>query len=239
VRRDVADDEGGREAYDAGSSSDPDTVVYRISGAFFFGAASTVGAVLDRIAGRHKNFVLDCSGVPFLDSTAANVLEGAVRKARRAGVRVFVTGASPQMRRLLVAHGVKPPLVRYKATIERCSGQPAPADQLKPGGRMKGAHQQVHRGHAAERRCGNGRAEHFRGSAAWHGGEQRHDGEGRGRRQGQPVGCPRLDVPAGRGLAGSATDLAHGLAPASWFRNAASPASEISTHFLSGAALVT
>ncbi|MCC2687324.1 MAG: dauA [Rhizobiaceae bacterium] len=123
VRRDVADDEGGREAYDAGSSSDPDTVVYRISGAFFFGAASTVGAVLDRIAGRHKNFVLDCSGVPFLDSTAANVLEGAVRKARRAGVRVFVTGASPQMRRLLVAHGVKPPLVRYKATIERALEQ--------------------------------------------------------------------------------------------------------------------
>jgi SulP family sulfate permease len=123
VRRDVADHEGGREAYDAGSSSDPDTVVYRISGAFFFGAASTVGAVLDRIAGRHKNFVLDCSGVPFLDSTAANVLEGAVRKARRAGVRVFVTGASPQMRRLLVAHGVKPPLVRYKATIERALEQ--------------------------------------------------------------------------------------------------------------------
>ena len=31
-------------------ATDPDVVVYRISGAFFFGAASAVGAVLDRIA---------------------------------------------------------------------------------------------------------------------------------------------------------------------------------------------
>ena len=124
VRGDVADDSNGaREAYDAGASSDPDTVVYRISGAFFFGAASTVGAVLDRIADRHRSFILDCSGVPFLDSTAANVLEGAVRKARRAGVRVFVTGASPSVRRMLFAHGVKPPNVRYKATIKNALDQ--------------------------------------------------------------------------------------------------------------------
>ena len=32
------------QAYDATEAPDPDTVVYRISGAFFFGAASTVGA---------------------------------------------------------------------------------------------------------------------------------------------------------------------------------------------------
>ena len=94
-------------------------VVYRISGAFFFGAASTVGAVLDRIADRRKAFILDCRAVPFLDSTGANVIEGAARKARRAGVRFFITGASPQVRRMLFTHGVRPPLVRYKATIER------------------------------------------------------------------------------------------------------------------------
>jgi len=105
-----------RTAYDAATATDPEIVVYRISGAFFFGAASTVGAVLDRIADRHRAFVLDCSGVPFLDSTAANVIEGAAKKARRAGIRFFVAGASRQVRRMLMTHGVRPPLARYKAS---------------------------------------------------------------------------------------------------------------------------
>ncbi|HEY6632512.1 MAG TPA: SulP family inorganic anion transporter [Rhizobiaceae bacterium] len=119
VQPDVADSTNGdRAAYDSTDATDPDTVVYRISGAFFFGSASTVAAVLDRIADQRKNFVLDCSAVPFLDSTAANVIEGAVRKARRAGVRFFIAGASPQVRRMLFAHGVRPPHVRYKSTVK-------------------------------------------------------------------------------------------------------------------------
>ena len=49
--RDSADDaNGGRTPYDVGLATDPDVVVYRITGAFFFGAASTVGAVLDQIS---------------------------------------------------------------------------------------------------------------------------------------------------------------------------------------------
>ena len=38
--------------YDAALATDPDIIVYRISGAFFFGAAATVAAALDRI-GEH------------------------------------------------------------------------------------------------------------------------------------------------------------------------------------------
>jgi SulP family sulfate permease len=118
VEKDRADDSnGGRTAYDPALATDPNTVVYRISGAFFFGAASTVGAVLDRIADQRHNFVLDCSAVPFLDSTAANVIEGAARKAKRAGVRFFIAGASPQVRRMLLTHGVRPPLVRYRGSV--------------------------------------------------------------------------------------------------------------------------
>ncbi|RUU06877.1 SulP family inorganic anion transporter, partial [Mesorhizobium sp. M7A.T.Ca.TU.009.01.3.2] len=60
VQEDVAD---SANAYDANEAADADTVVYRISGAFFFGAASTVGTVLDRIADQRKNFILDCSAV--------------------------------------------------------------------------------------------------------------------------------------------------------------------------------
>jgi len=116
---DVADStNGGREAYHAEDASDPHTVIYRISGAFFFGAASTVGTVLDRIADQRRNFILDCSAVPFLDSTAASVIESTVRKARRAGVRFFITGATQPTRRMLFTHNVRPPNVRYKATVE-------------------------------------------------------------------------------------------------------------------------
>ncbi len=121
---DVADTTNGeRGAYASDEATDRDIVVYRISGAFFFGAASTVGAVLDRIEGRHKAFILDCAAVPFLDSTAANVIEGAARKAKRSGMRFFVTGASPQLRRTLFAHGVRPPLVRFKANIAKALAQ--------------------------------------------------------------------------------------------------------------------
>jgi SulP family sulfate permease len=92
-------------------------VVYRISGAFFFGAAATVGTVLDRIADQRRNFILDCSAVPFLDSTAANVIEGAAKKAKRAGVRFIVAGATPQVRRMLITHGVKRPLASFAASV--------------------------------------------------------------------------------------------------------------------------
>lgn len=114
---------GGRAPYDPYSAADPDTVIYRISGAFFFGAAAAVGTVLDRIADQRRNFILDCSAVPFLDSTAANVIESAAHKARRAGVRLFITGASPDLRRMLMTHGVRPPLVRYKASIAKALRQ--------------------------------------------------------------------------------------------------------------------
>ncbi|MGX5722715.1 SulP family inorganic anion transporter [Shinella zoogloeoides] len=97
-------------------ADDPDTVVYRISGVFFFGAAASVGSVLDRIADQRRNFVLDCTDVPLLDSTAASVIEGLVRKADRAGVRVFIAGLKPDMRRLLEAHELHAPRVTYTTT---------------------------------------------------------------------------------------------------------------------------
>ncbi|MCV3239765.1 SulP family inorganic anion transporter [Mesorhizobium sp. ZC-5] len=124
VGEDVADTEnGGRTAYDPDQAGNAETVVYRISGAFFFGAASTVGTVLDRIADQRRNFILDCSAVPFLDSTAANVLEGAARKAQRSGVRFIITGASPQVRRTLINHGVKRPLVTYASSVKDALAQ--------------------------------------------------------------------------------------------------------------------
>jgi len=126
---DRADDANGqRTAYDPAVGADPDTVVYRISGAFFFGAAATVAAVLDRIADQRRNFVLDCSAVPFLDSTAANVIEGAAKKARRAGVRFVVAGAAPPVRRMLITHGVKRPLATFAASVAEARARLAATD---------------------------------------------------------------------------------------------------------------
>lgn len=49
----------GRAPYDVGLATDPDVLVYRISGAFFFGTAAAVGAVLDRLAEQPKTYVID------------------------------------------------------------------------------------------------------------------------------------------------------------------------------------
>jgi sulfate permease, SulP family len=120
----VADDKadhgnGDRKPFDAGLASDPDVVVYRISGAFFFGAASTVGTVLDSIADTHKAFVVDFAAVPFLDSTAANAMSRVATKAQRQGIKLFITGASSPVRRALLTHGVRPPRAKFRESIAR------------------------------------------------------------------------------------------------------------------------
>jgi SulP family sulfate permease len=118
VPADKADDAGReRKPYDAALANDPDVAVYRITGAFFFGAASTVGSVLDSIADRHKAFIIDFAAVPFLDSTAANAIGRTAEKARRRGVRVFITGTSAGVRDALLTHGAGPPRAEYRIDI--------------------------------------------------------------------------------------------------------------------------
>jgi SulP family sulfate permease len=116
---DHADDAGDRGPYDVALATDPDILVYRITGAFFFGAAGAVAAALDRIGEHPKAYVIDFSGVPVLDSTAAATIAGFARDARRHQAAVFVSGARPVVRRLLLMHGVRPPDVRFRTTIAR------------------------------------------------------------------------------------------------------------------------
>lgn len=119
VAEDRADDaDPTRHPYEERTANDPEIVVYRISGAFFFGAAASIGSVLDRIADTHKALVIDFAAVPFLDSTAANTIGGIADKAQRKGVRVVLTGASAGVRRELDAHAVRPPRIAYAPTIE-------------------------------------------------------------------------------------------------------------------------
>jgi len=119
VAEDRADEaQDARIPYDKASVSDPHVVVYRISGAFFFGAAASVGSVLDRIADSYRGLVIDFTAVPFIDSTAANTIEGLVRKADRKAVQIYLVGTSHEMRRELFAHGLKPPRVHYASHVE-------------------------------------------------------------------------------------------------------------------------
>jgi SulP family sulfate permease len=104
--------------YDARLAQDPDVVVYRISGAFFFGAAAAVGAALDRLGERPKAYVIDLSEVSLLDSTAAATLAGFVRKTERQGARVTVVGARRAIRRVLLSQGLRPPRVRFRGSVE-------------------------------------------------------------------------------------------------------------------------
>lgn len=114
-------DESGRPAYESGAVTDPSIVIYRISGAFFFGAAASIGAVLDRIGEAHRALIVDFSAVPFVDSTAAYTVNGLAKSAAKHGVALYLTGTTPELRRELAAHGIGPAQVNYKATIERAT----------------------------------------------------------------------------------------------------------------------
>lgn len=119
VPEDRADTANGERApYEGPEGADPRMVIYRISGAFFFGSAASIGSVLDRVSDRHKALVIDFEAVPFLDSTAAYTIDSLARKAAARGVYVTLTNTTPEMRRVLFAHDLKPPLVHYENRVE-------------------------------------------------------------------------------------------------------------------------
>jgi len=119
IEDDKADDAhiGGRTPYNVSLATDPEILVYRISGAFFFGAAASVATALDRIGEHPKAYVIDFSAVPVIDSTAAATIEGFARKAGRHKATVYVAGARPAVRRILLTHGARRPLVRFKTEL--------------------------------------------------------------------------------------------------------------------------
>lgn len=132
VSQDEADSASPRRAYGEEVAANPEVVVYRITGALFFGAAASIGSVLDRIQDSHKALIVDFSAVPFLDSTGANMIEGLAHKAHKRGVALWLTGASRDIQRVFVTHGLKRPLVHYAATIEEALAAIRAGDQDQP-----------------------------------------------------------------------------------------------------------
>lgn len=90
-----------------------DTVVVRLTGPYFFGAAAQVGAALDQIAERPSHFVLDLSDLTYLDSSGARSLELLARKITRRGGQMELRAVTPSQRRSLEKAGLTTPLVRY------------------------------------------------------------------------------------------------------------------------------
>jgi len=134
---DRADNDGERVPYDAQASSDADFMVYKISGAFFFGATATVNMALDRIGKYPQTFVFDFSEVPLIDSTAAKALEAFVHKLGKAQTQVCIAGARPGVRRTLLSAGLHEPEVFYAGTVAdaRARTRSASAGQtLEPAG---------------------------------------------------------------------------------------------------------
>tara|TARA_R110002051_G_scaffold271530_2_gene332019 strand:- start:5096 stop:6781 length:1686 start_codon:yes stop_codon:yes gene_type:complete len=104
--------------FDEEAAADPDVVIYRIRGAFFFGAAASIGAVLDRISDSSRALIIDLSAVPFVDSTAAMTIESLAKKTAKKGVHLILIGTSHELRKELFSHGIKPPLVRIEANLD-------------------------------------------------------------------------------------------------------------------------
>jgi SulP family sulfate permease len=118
VEEDRPDSEAGRTSYDSALATDRDVIVLRISGAFFFGAAASVGAVLDRLAEHPKVYILDFAAVPLLDSTAAITIAAFAEKAHRTGTQVIICRASAPVRHTLLQHGVQRPFARFMANLQ-------------------------------------------------------------------------------------------------------------------------
>lgn len=129
VRDDVSDSVNGRPAY-AGNVLPDDVMVYRISGAFFFGATARVNLILDRVVKPPRIFVLDFSDVPFIDITAAATLERFVHRLHKAGTKVYFAGVRPHVRRAFKLPGLRGRSVHYVPSVERALKVASPSPHV-------------------------------------------------------------------------------------------------------------
>lgn len=106
-----------RTPYDSRDATDPQVLVYRIRGAMFFGAVSSIAAVLERIDDDSRLIVIDFSEVTLVDSSAAHMIESLAHKAHRRGITVYLTGTTASLRRELLRQGARPPVARYATSV--------------------------------------------------------------------------------------------------------------------------
>jgi SulP family sulfate permease len=109
--------EGAVQVDDAGTGM-ADVLVYHLNGPFFFGAAAQVGGVLDRIAERPRILAVDFTDVPMIDSSGAKSFDVLARKMHRKGGRLCIVGARSEVRKVLLAQGLRDPHARYLPDLD-------------------------------------------------------------------------------------------------------------------------
>lgn len=111
---------------------DDDVVVYRLAGPLFFGTASTLSGVLERMGQTPKRYVLDLSAAGFVDHSAAMALGAFADRARHSGATVVIAAAPVRIRRALSHAGLRPPRVVYAPTVESALGDLKRTEALNP-----------------------------------------------------------------------------------------------------------
>ncbi|KAA2241090.1 SulP family inorganic anion transporter [Salinarimonas soli] len=94
-----------------------DLVVVRLSGPLFFGAATRIAWVLERIGEYPATLILDLSAVPLVDADAAASLHAFLARARRRGAAAWVAGASPPVRAELENEGLFEPEIGFAPSV--------------------------------------------------------------------------------------------------------------------------
>lgn len=118
-------DQTGEEDEAALSASSEDIGVFRITGPFFFGASGAIGRVLGNVIAIPRALILDLSGVPFADATAAHTLEIFLKRARASHSKVYITQANAQVRSVLVRNGIDQPDVIYANSLAEARSEAA------------------------------------------------------------------------------------------------------------------
>ena len=94
-----------------------------------------MAAALDRIGDSHRVLVIDFAGVTLVNSSAANMIEGLAREGAAAAGRGLSDRRPPALRRTLLRHGARPPLVRYAPSVEAALAGARRRGQI-PSGRV-------------------------------------------------------------------------------------------------------
>jgi SulP family sulfate permease len=79
--------------------------IFQLRGPLFFGAASVLEDVLDRMGRAPSTFILRMREVPLIDVSGVGALNAFVKRCRGHGTTVIVTGVQPQPRRILTQMG--------------------------------------------------------------------------------------------------------------------------------------
>lgn len=105
----------------------PAQIVYRLSGALFFGTSDRLALALDEISGAPRRVILDLTEVTIVDSSASAVIETFAERCAKGGGQVIIVGASAPIRRRLLRAGLKRPLVRYARAADALPPRPGEA----------------------------------------------------------------------------------------------------------------